>query len=91
MKRNKSDIPVLILIAFCSISFGQSPQQNLDKYWHYRERLYDYFMVDVDPGSYDYYYLDADAKMGVNLPADVFNPTDLGRVDKRRTVPFPIT
>lgn len=56
-----------IITVFSALSaFSQSPQRNLEKYWHYRERLRERFVVvsqDVE-------------EEGVNIPAgEIFNDT----------------
>lgn len=49
---------LLLLIAVCSDSFAQNEQLNLQKYWHYRYRLVNYYLV-VGEGP------------GMSLPADI--------------------
>ena len=56
-----------IITVFSALSaFSQSPQRNLEKYWHYRDRLRDRFVVvsqDVE-------------EEGVNIPAgDIYGDT----------------
>lgn len=55
----------LFVFAVC-FSYAQSPQRNLEKYWHYRDRLRERFVVvsqDVE-------------EEGVNIPAgDIFGDT----------------
>ena len=56
-----------IITVFSALSaFSQSPQRNLEKYWHYRDRLRERFVVvsqDVE-------------EEGVNIPAgDIFGDT----------------
>ena len=55
----------LFVFAVC-LAYAQSPQRNLEKYWHYRDRLRDRFVVvsqDVE-------------EEGVNIPAgEIFNDT----------------
>ena len=47
----KKIIIVLLLFAFVSPVFAQTEELNLQKYWYYRYRLKQYFMVDGDgPG-----------------------------------------
>lgn len=62
---NRVAITILFLLAVC-LSHAQSPQQNLEKYWHYRDRLRERFVVvsqDVE-------------EEGVNIPAgDIFGDT----------------
>ena len=57
---------LLLVVINCNSVFCQSPQQNLEKYWHYRDRLRDRFVVvsqDVE-------------EEGVNIPAgDIFGDT----------------
>lgn len=60
-------IRVILLFVFAvCLSYAQSPQRNLEKYWHYRERLRERFVVvsqDVE-------------EEGVNIPAgDIFGDT----------------
>ena len=48
---------------------GQTPEENLDKYWFYRDEFYDKFILDADP-----YNLPANASEdGTNIPAIVYN------------------
>ena len=65
MIMNRVAITILFLLAVC-LSHAQSPQQNLEKYWHYRDRLRERFVVvsqDVE-------------EEGVNIPAgDIFGDT----------------
>lgn len=60
-------IRVILLFVFAvCLSYAQSPQRNLEKYWHYRDRLRERFVVvsqDVE-------------EEGVNIPAgEIFNDT----------------
>ena len=60
-------ISLVIITILCSFSvFCQSPRRNLEKYWHYRDRLRERFVVvsqDVE-------------EEGVNIPAgEIFNDT----------------
>jgi hypothetical protein len=64
--------PILLILAILTLivqSKGQSPQQNLDKYWNYRNRFFDNFIVDVDPNSLPE-GMQAD---GINIPAGRIN------------------
>lgn len=67
MKINR--LVVFIIISVSSISFqslGQTPQQNLDKYWSYRTRFFNTFIIDKDWLS--------SPRTGINIPAGIFNP-----------------
>jgi len=44
---------------------GQSPQENLDKYWDYRALFFDNFIVDIDPSSLP----TGMEEYGINIPA----------------------
>jgi len=72
----RTKYPALLILAIFSLSVqtkGQSPQGNLDKYWDYRTRFFDNFIVDIDqnslPTGMDEY--------GINIPA--------GRIDSPRS------
>lgn len=60
--------------------FSQTPQENLQKYWDYRNRLYDSFIVDFDRSSVPI----GDPKNGINIPAGIVNNTEIG--DRPKTV-----
>lgn len=54
-------IKIILLVQLCAISAllpAQSPEQNLQKYWNYRERLRKYF-VAISPND----------EKGTNIPA----------------------
>jgi len=50
----KNKTPYFLLLAVLALTIqtqGQSPQENLDKYWDYRALFFDNFIVDIDPSS----------------------------------------
>ncbi len=51
------------------LAYSQDPQENMNKYWNYRERLLQKFVVS-QPASLDL--------PGTNLPANGYNPTNTG-------------
>ena len=71
MNNIKSIILTSIFILSGLILKGQTPGQNLDKYWNYKERLTTKFMVVENPLSVHPLHID-----GINLPANWRNPTN---------------
>jgi len=71
MNNIKSIILTFIFILSGLILKGQTPGQNLDKYWNYKERLTTKFMVVENPLSVHPLHID-----GINLPANWRNPTN---------------
>ena len=77
MNNSFRTIPFYLLLFAGTACYCQTPQQNLDKYWSYRARFYDKFIVDIDPFS-----LPAGAPTnGINLPACIYNATTDGTRD----------
>lgn len=66
---------LLLAIIFQSVSlYCQTPQLNLDKYWNYRNSLFEKFIVDCDPANLP----SGQTANGINIPATVYNPTGDG-------------
>ncbi len=67
MKKKKNTLSFVLIIFACSVCFSQGNQANLEKYWHYRYRLVNYFM-SVGGGQ------------GQSLPAGIRNMWNGGRL-----------
>jgi hypothetical protein len=52
--------------------YSQTPSENLNKYWNYRNRLKTKFLVSKNQWS-----MDAGRNGGINIPANAYNPTDI--------------
>ena len=74
--RNRILLTTIIAIILIPL-FSQSPQENLDKYWDYKDRFYEKFIIDVDPSSLP----QGAPKNGINLPAGIWNNTLIGSRD----------
>jgi len=48
MRTFKRTIPTFLLTCICTVTFNQTPQQNLNKYLDYREAFFNKFIVDID-------------------------------------------
>lgn len=68
---------IVTCVFVCSLFImAQTPQENLNKYWQYKERLKTKFMVSINVNSSN-----ANAYQGINIPAARRNPTDYDIVD----------
>lgn len=65
MKYRNSIPLILSILALFVQTKGQSPQQNLDKYWNYRSSFFEDFIVDIDPNSLP----TGMSPSGINIPA----------------------
>ncbi len=59
----KTTATILLFLSFTPFVFGQSDEENLEKYWTYRDRLLKKFMK-------------VDAGQGGSLPFSSFHPKD---------------
>jgi hypothetical protein len=68
MKYRRPIFPLLVMLALGVPAIGQTPSDNLDKYWDYRTRFFDKFILDIDPNS-----LPTGAPPnGINLPSGLY-------------------
>jgi len=63
-------LPAILICCYSADLLSQTPQQNLTKYWEYRTRLFEKFIVDKD-----WWF---SPRGGINIPAGIYNPGNYG-------------
>jgi hypothetical protein len=57
---------------FVNTLYSQTPSENLNKYWHYRDRLKSKFLVSTNQWKMEF-----GRNRGINIPASCYNPTNI--------------